>query len=150
MTTSHMVRINTWIQLYVFILETTSYVCVTWKNVEEKPPQDNGTVCTLVSVKIKQGAASHIWCKFYGRKVWSVNVKDVKWLTVELADNSEEISSIKCELEQLKTNEIMHNNQHILTLQNLLMLKQKQRLFKIPPEQQKVSATVTPTCLCDI
>ena len=79
-----------------------------------------------------------------------MNVKDVKWLTVELADNSEEISSIKCELEQLKTNEIMHNNQHILTLQNLLMLKQKQRLFKIPPEQQKVSATVTPTCLCDI
>ena len=43
-----------------------------------KKPQGNGTVCTLVSVKIKQGAASHIWHEFYGRKVWMVNIKDVE------------------------------------------------------------------------
>ena len=107
---------------------------------EEKPPQCNGTVCTLVSVKVKQGAASHIWREFYERKVWTVNIKDAKWLTVELANDSEEISSIKCKLEQMKTNENMHN-EHILTLQNLLILKQKQRLFKIPPEHHKVSAS---------
>ena len=32
--------------------------------------------------------------------VWTLNAKDVVWLTVELADNSEEITSM-CELEQL-------------------------------------------------
>jgi hypothetical protein len=64
--------------------------------------------------------------------------------------HSEEISSIKHELKQLKMNKNMHNNKHILIPQNLLMLKQKQRLFKIPPEQHEVSVTITPTCLCDI
>ncbi len=31
----------------------------------------------------------------YGRKVWSVNIKDVEWLPVELADDSEEITNLK-------------------------------------------------------
>ena len=82
-----------------------------------------------------------------------VNIKDVEWLTVKLADISEEISSSKCELKQLNTNGNKHantSNEHILPLQNLLILKQKQRLFKIPPEQHEVSVTVTPTCLRDI
>jgi hypothetical protein len=79
-----------------------------------------------------------------------VNIKDVKWLTVNLANDSEQISSIKCKLEQLKTNGNIHNNKHILTLHNLLILNQKQRLFKIPPEQLEVSVTVTPTRLYNI
>jgi hypothetical protein len=87
---------------------------------------------------------------FTQKKGRAVNIKDVEWLTVKLADNSEEISSIKHELKQLKMNKNMHNNKHILIPQNLLMLKQKQRLFKIPPEQHEVSVTITPTCLCDI
>jgi hypothetical protein len=44
----------------------------------------------------------------------------------------------------------MHNNERILTLQNLLILKQKQWLFKIPPEQHETSVTLTPSCLCEI
>jgi hypothetical protein len=119
------------------------------EKMEDMPPQGNRTVCTLVSVKIKQGSASHIWHEFYGRKIWTVNIKDVKWLTVELADDSDRIISIKRELEQFKTNGNMHNN-GTLTLQNLLILKQKQRRFQIPQEQDKVSVTVTPSYLCDI
>jgi hypothetical protein len=82
-----------------------------------------------------------------------VNIKDVKWLTIKLADDSEEISRIKCKLDQLKTNGNKHantNNKLILTLKTLLILKQKHRLFKIPPEQHKVSVTLTPICLCGI
>jgi hypothetical protein len=96
------------------------------EKMKEKLPRGNGTVCTLASVKIKQGAVSHIWREFYGRKVWTVNIKDVEWQTVEPANDSEEISSIKRELEQIKMNGNMHNNERILTLQNLLILKQKQ------------------------
>jgi hypothetical protein len=47
-----------------------------------------------MSVKIKNGAQSHIWHGIYGKKVLTVNVKDLEWLTVELADDSEEISDI--------------------------------------------------------
>ena len=72
------------------------------EKMEENPPRGKITVCTLISVNIKQGAASHIWHGFYGRKVWTVNIKDVEWLTVKLADDSEEISSIKCKLEQFE------------------------------------------------
>ena len=60
------------------------------EKMEEKPPQGNGTVCSLVSVKIKQRATTHRWREMYGRKVWSINIEDVEWLTVELADDSEE------------------------------------------------------------
>ena len=38
----------------------------------------------------------------YGRKVWSVNIKDVKWLTVELADDSEEINILKRKINELE------------------------------------------------
>ena len=34
------------------------------EKMEEKLPGGNGTVCTLVSVKVKRGTASHIWCEF--------------------------------------------------------------------------------------
>ncbi len=109
--------------------------------------------CSLISDKIRQGAVSHIWQKFYERKVWKANIKDVQWLTIKLAYDSEEITSIKCKLEQFEKNGNEHqniNNKCTLTLKNLLTYKWKQRLFKIPPEQHKVSVTVTPACLCDI
>ena len=87
------------------------------EKMEEKPPWGNRPGCTLVSVKIKQDAASHIWHEFYSRKVWTVNIKDVEWLTAELADNSEEITSIKCKLYQLEMNGNEHqntNNEYLL------------------------------------
>jgi len=49
---------------------------------DENPPRGNGTVVKLVSVKIKPSATSHIWREFYGKKVWTVNIKDVEYLTV--------------------------------------------------------------------
>jgi hypothetical protein len=119
------------------------------EKMEEKPPQGNGTVCSLVSVKIKQGATTHRWRELYGRKVWSVNIKDVEWLTVQLADNSEEITNLECEIGEFKKDPNT-NPERLVTLQRLLQFKQKQRLFKIPPEQHEVSIAVTPTCLCDI
>ena len=72
------------------------------EKLEEKPPQDNWIVCTLVSVKIKQGAESHVWHKFYGEKMGTVNTKDVELLTVKLADDSEEINWIKQEHDKLE------------------------------------------------
>ena len=69
----------------------------------------------------------HTWCEFNGRKVWTVNIKDVKCLTVKLANDSEEISSIKHKLKQLKTNKNMHNNKHILTHCKIFLYSNKNR-----------------------
>ena len=119
------------------------------EKMEEKPPRGNGTVCSLVSVKIKQGATTHRWREMYGRKVWSVNIKDVEWLTVQLADNSEEISNLEREIDDFEKDPTI-NPERLVTLQRLLQFKRKQRLFKIQPEQHEVSIAVTPTRLCDI
>jgi hypothetical protein len=69
----------------------------------------------------------------YGRKVWSVNIKDVEWLTVKLADNSEEITILKCEINKFEKDP-NKNPERLVTLKRLLQFKRKQRLFKIPPK----------------
>ena len=122
------------------------------EKMEEKPPRGNGTVVKLVSVKIKPGATSHVWCEFYGRKVWTVNIRDVQYLTVELSDDSDDIKSLKKEIDHLKQNPANSNtsNSEIQKLERLLQLKTQQRQFRIPPEQHEVKVTVTPTRFCDL
>ena len=87
-----------------------------------KPPRGNGAVIKFVSVKIKPGATSHIWREFYGRKVWTVNIRDVQYLTVELSDDSEDIKSLKKEIDHLKQNLSDTNilNSEIQKLERLL------------------------------
>ena len=82
-----------------------------------------------------------------------MNAKDVEWLTVELADDSEEITGIQCELNKLKHNfNIDENSKHeqIMTQEKLLQFKHKQWQLKIPPDQHEVTITVKPTQSCDI
>ena len=113
---------------------------------EENPPRGNGTVCTHISVKIKQGATTHRWREMYGRNIWSINIRNVEWLTVTLADDSDEITNLKHKIDLDKnTNRELFN-----TLQRLLKFKRKQRQFNIPPEQHEVSVTIAPTQLCNI
>ncbi len=46
----------------------------------------------------------------YGRKVWSVNIKDVEWLTVQLADNSEEITNLERKIDKFEKVPIQTQN----------------------------------------
>ena len=58
-----------------------------------------------------RGKQSHVWNDFYEKnKLWTVNTKDVQWLTVELGDDSEDITDIQCEFNQLKQNSNINNN----------------------------------------
>ena len=76
---------------------------------EEKLSRGNRTVNKLVSVKIKNQADSHMKQNFYRRKVWTVNDIDVEWLTVELADDTEEIISIQNEIIRVKQSNQNHS-----------------------------------------
>jgi len=99
------------------------------KNMEEKPSRGNGGVCNFISVKIKNGAQSHVSYHFTEKKMWTVNAKDVELLTVELAYDSEEITGIQHELNQLKQNSNineMSRHEHIVKLEKLLQFKCKQ------------------------
>jgi hypothetical protein len=50
---------------------------------EQDPPRGNGTVVKFISAKIKQNANSHKWKDYNGRKVWTVNAKEVEYITIE-------------------------------------------------------------------
>ena len=69
---------------------------------EQDPPRGNGMVVKFISAKTKQHPNSHRWKDYNGRKVWTVNAKDVEYITVELIDNPEEINRIKREIEATK------------------------------------------------
>lgn len=112
---------------------------------KEKPPQGNGTVHTIVSIKIKNGTKSHVWCEFYGKKAWIVNARDVEWLIVELAEDSEDINGIKCELDQLKQNFNINEKK----LNKILQFTYKQQQFKTPSELHEVMINLTLTQICD-
>ena len=53
------------------------------KYLREKVPRGNGTLCCLVSVKIRNRDTSPSPKKYYSRKVCTICVKDVKWIEVE-------------------------------------------------------------------
>ena len=53
------------------------------KDMEQDPPRGNRTVVKFISAKIKQNANSHKWKDYNGRKVWTVNAKEVEYITIE-------------------------------------------------------------------
>eukprot|EP00956_Cyclotella_meneghiniana_P020171 scaffold35251_cov63-Cyclotella_meneghiniana.AAC.3 len=106
----------------------------------EKPPRGNGTVCKFISVKIKEDAASqsHRVRIYNNKKIWTVSIEDVLWITVELADNSDEIDALKAQVEELqqKTDDAVTNEDSSSTIktlrENLKLLKNELHIKKQP------------------
>ena len=46
-------------------------------------PRGNGTLCPLISMKLKNNAPSYFCKNYYGRKVWTVCATDLDWIEVE-------------------------------------------------------------------
>ena len=118
-------------------------ICVTSnKDMEENPPRGNGTVVTFVSAKIRHNATTYRWKEYNGRKVWTVNAKDVEWITVELKDNANEINKILADIEEMKANNNIDPHAkriNIEKLENNLLQLRKKRQFKIKPEKHTVT-----------
>jgi hypothetical protein len=50
-------------------------MCIDNKHLKDKVPRGNGTICRVLSIKLKQDAPSYKWKNYYGRKVWTVDAK---------------------------------------------------------------------------
>ena len=116
---------------------------------DQKPPRGNGTVVKFISAKLKRGFNSRKIRQYNGKKVWSVNIKDVEHITVELMDNSDEIDNANHTLTSLKeqynespTTEI--NNQ-IAELERKISKMIMDRRFNIEPSDHEVTVTVRPS-----
>jgi hypothetical protein len=114
---------------------------------EQDPPRGNRTVVKFISAKIKQHPNSHRWKDYNGRKVWTVNAKDVEYITVELIDNPEEINRIKREIEATKhdnTIDKKRKQQKIKELNQRLTSKTKQRQFQVNQKKDSLNKPESP------
>jgi hypothetical protein len=54
-------------------------MCIDNKHLKDKVPGGNGTLCRVLTIKLKHNAPSYKSKNYYGRKVWTVNATDVEW-----------------------------------------------------------------------
>ncbi len=52
-------------------------ICIDNKHLKDKVQRGNGTLCKVLSVKLRENASSYTWKNYYGKKVWTVS-KDVE------------------------------------------------------------------------
>ena len=68
----------------------------------QRVSRGNGTLCLLVSIKMKEHPSTHQWRNCYGKKVWWVCATDVELTEVELAPKPESITDQERSIKQLK------------------------------------------------
>ena len=59
------------------LYEGAIVMCIDNKNLKDKVPRGNGTICRVIKIEIKQNAPSYKCKNYYGKKVWTVNAIDV-------------------------------------------------------------------------
>ena len=72
------------------------------KGLREKVPRGNGTLCRVVSVKLKDHPTSLVCKNYYGKKVWTVNALDVNWVELEHYPESEKIKALNEKVQTLE------------------------------------------------
>ena len=82
-------------------------ICIDNKHLNSKIPRGNGTLCRVLGVKLKKSAPTYKWKNYYGKKVWTINAKDVEYIQCEHVNKTGYILQLEAqiqELEKYKTN----------------------------------------------
>ena len=74
------------------------------KHLSDKVPRGNGTLCRVVSMKLKECAPSHKWKNYYGKKVWTVSADDVEWVECVLEAKTTSIVELEGSIKVLQDN----------------------------------------------
>ena len=122
------------------------------KSLTEKVPRGNGTLCRVVSLKLKTNAQSYRWKNYYGRKVWSVCAEDVEWIECEHVVKTGTIVKLELRLKEL-THKLISSSKKI-TRRNLtrktkktkarLVQQSLTRRFRLLPERLTCKVSVKP------
>jgi hypothetical protein len=120
-------------------------ICIDNKNLTEKVPRGNGTLCRVLGVKLKDDAQSYKCKNYYGKKVWTVNAADVEWVECEHVNKSSFITQLESQIKELRCHLDLQRNDHKAdnnTIKskfdertNKLAQEMKGRRFKLEPEQ---------------
>ena len=121
----------------------------------ERVPRGNGTLCRLLSIKMKDHPTTHRWRNCYGKKVWWVCATDVEWIEVELApkpksiiDQERLIKRLKMKIKKMRKNgDDATKTQLKVTLTSKeanLKRDKDNRTFRMAPEVLSPDVTVRP------
>ena len=120
-------------------------MCIDNKHLKDKIPRGNGTICKVISMKLKNDHQSYKWKNYYGKKVWTVNASDVEWLQCEHVQKPGYISQLQTEIQELTTRLKSMENPSKSTTQEIdsiikkkaddLSTKMNDLKFKLEPEQ---------------
>ena len=53
-------------------------ICIDNKQLKDRAPRGNGTLCRVLGVKLRKNATTHKVKNYYGKRVWTINAKDVE------------------------------------------------------------------------
>ena len=85
-------------------------ICIDNKHLKDKVPRGNGTMCRVIGVKLKQNPTTYAWKNYYGRKVWTVNARDVEWVECEHMNKPRTIVQLEAQIHHLKIYKINNLN----------------------------------------
>ena len=102
-------------------------------SLSEAVPRGNGTMCKFRSVKIKDDATSLRVKMFHGKKVTTVNARDVEYMECEVVDNSSHIKSMSKKLQALLDSQNDRNIERIKHLEQKIQRERDKKVFRLEP-----------------
>ena len=118
------------------------FICVMDnKALDEDVPRGNGTMCRFRSIKLKPDATSVKVKLFHGRKVTTVNARDIEYMECEVIDNSSHIKEMTRRLKRLQKKKKKHK-QEIKQLKQQIKKARKNKTFQL----QTVTGSATVRC----
>jgi uncharacterized protein (UPF0335 family) len=100
------------------------------KALDEDVPRVNGTMCRFKSIKLKTNATSVKTKLFHGRKVTTVNARDIEYMECEVIDNSSHIKDMSRRLQHLNKEKKKHK-QEIKQLKQQIKTARKNKTFQL-------------------
>jgi len=109
------------------------FICVMDNTgLRERVPRGNGTMCRFRSIKLKPGATSVRTKFFHGRKVTTVNAKDVQYMECEVIDNSSHIKHLARHIKELSMKP-RPDKRKIKKLRRQIETERKNKVFHLEP-----------------
>ena len=123
-------------------------ICIDNKHLNSKIPRGNGTLCRVLGVKLKKSAPTYKWKNYYGKKVWTIDAKDVEYIKCEHVNKPGYILQLEAQIQELEKVQDNHqNNDKLDVLREKLSKERDRRKFNLEPEKFSPEVNVKHFCM---
>ena len=118
------------------IYQGAHLICIDNKHLNSKIPRGNGTLCRVLGVKLKKNSTTYKWKNYYGKKVWTIDAKDVEYIQCEHVNKTGYILQLEAQIQELEKIQDKHqNNDKLDELKEKLAKIKDSRKFNLEPEK---------------